>query len=50
MENRVKEICTQIDDMFYGCFVQEAVDIEDYETAKVVKDFIDELDSVKNKI
>lgn len=50
MENRVKEICNEINETFYGCFVQDAVDVEDYETAKVFKDFIDKLDSVKNKI
>ena len=50
MENRVTEICNEINEMFYGCFVQEAVDKEDYETAQVMKDFIDEVESVKNKI
>jgi hypothetical protein len=50
MENRINNICAEINDMFYGCFVQQAVDREDYETAKVCKDFIDELDLVKNKI
>ena len=49
MENRVKEICKELDDMFYGCFVQKAVDKEHYETAQVAKELIDDLKSLKNK-
>jgi hypothetical protein len=43
MENRVKEICSEINDMFYACFIQEAVDKEDYETAQATKNIMDEL-------
>jgi hypothetical protein len=50
MDAKLKEICDSIDNMFYGRFVQDAVDVEDYESAQVMKDFIDDVNKLKEKV